>query len=288
MTIKKKVLGKGLASLIPSRFSSSQELMNSGAPQERVIEVEIEKIKSNPHQPRQTFDNLDQEELVASIKENGILQPLIVTRIPGGYELIAGERRLRAAKILDLKTVPAIVRKASDQRKLELALIENIQRRDLNPIEQARAYQKLLDDFHLTQEEIAKRVGKSRSLVTNTLRLLTLPSHIQRAIGEGKINFSQAKLILSLTSPSEQNKLYQKIIRSGLTVRETEKKIKKVKVKSHLRDISQDLNLRDKAEQLQGFLGTKVKIDNKNGQGKILIDFYSPEELNEIIKKIIK
>jgi len=279
-------LGKGLSSLIPPKIdkkiiSKDSEVL---ADDERVVQVSVAKIKANPHQPRSDFGYESMEELINSLKEYGILQPLILTASTDGYEVIAGERRLRAAQFLDFKTVPAVIRDIKEQQKLELALVENLQRKDLNPIEEAVAFQRLIDEFNLTQEEVAKRVGKNRSVVANTLRLLTLPSEIQKALINGKINYSTARIIAGLP-PQERTKFFQKVLKQDLTVRAVEGQARKVVVKRHLRT-TKDPNLAALEEKLQAALGTKVTIKKSGEAGQIVIDFYSGEELDNIITKI--
>lgn len=277
-------LGRGLGSLIPSRKGEASpivELLDN----ERILKIKTEIIEANPLQPRGRIDHAALEDLINSIKEHGILQPLIVSRTGAGYTLIAGERRLKAAKILGLKTVPAIVRDTSRQEKLEIALVENLQRKNLNPLEEAMAYQKLVDEFNLNQEQVAKRVGKSREAVANTLRLLALPREIQKAILEEKISEGHAKAILSLPEEKEQLKLFQTILKSNLSVRKTESISRKLK-KPNFRPF--DPALLEKEDFLREHLGTRVKIDKKGNRGKITIEFYSEAELNLIVKKIIK
>jgi ParB family chromosome partitioning protein len=287
-------LGRGLNSLIPPKFRKIDLNENKNENKrienvEKILNISVEKIKSNPQQPRQYFNLEELDELVKSIREYGIIQPLIVTKVgEDSYELIAGERRLRAAKILKLKTVPVILREAKEQEKLELALIENIQRENLNPIEEALAYQKLINEFNLSQEEIARKVGKSRSAVTNTLRLLNLPIEIQKALIDGKITVGHAKSILSLDTPSEQLNLFKKILENNLNVREVEKGVRKIQIKKgRFKDKKTPLLL-SKEETLRNYLGTKVEVKKKGDSGKIIIYFYSDEELNSIFRKIVK
>ncbi len=279
-------LGRGLSSLIPPKIDKKIFSKDSGvlADEEMVIQVPIVKIKSNPLQPRSDFDHEGLEELTNSIKEHGILQPLILTEEGDGYQVVAGERRLRAAKILEFKTIPAIIRDIKEQQKLELALVENIQRKDLNPIEEAVAFQRLIDEFSLTQEAVAKRLGKSRSAVTNTLRLLTLPSEIQKAVITGKINYSTARVIVGLPV-LERLKFFQKVLKQDLTVRAVEGQARTVAVKRHFRRVK-DPNLAALEEKLQAALGTKVSVKKSGETGSIVIEFYSAEELEEIIAKI--
>ena len=204
----KRSLGRGLSSLIPPKGVSISATQEAGSKDsgERISEVSVDQIKANPHQPRQQFDRESLEDLINSIKVHGILQPLVVVKVQGGYELIAGERRLRAAKTLELSRVPVVVRTASEQEKLELALVENVQRQNLNPIEKASGYQLLVDEFSLTQEEVSKKVGQSRAAVANTLRLLSLPATIQNAISEGELTEGHAKVLLSVSSDRDREK----------------------------------------------------------------------------------
>lgn len=287
---KKTGLGRGLDSLIPSKPIKRQTYPDKADPETRkgVFEVDIDKISENPMQPRKDFSHSELESLINSIKEHGILQPLILNKINDNkYELIAGERRLRAAKMAGFKKVPAVLRSAGEMEKLELALIENIQRQDLNPIERAEAYKKLIDEFDLTQESAAKRLGKSRSVVANAVRLLNLSAEIKKAIVDGKITEGHARLISSLERPKEQSKLFKKILKSNFSVRQTEDQVKNISVKGHTRKIKSDPYITSKEKELRDILGTKVKINKKGVRGQIVIDFYSEEELSEILKKII-
>jgi ParB family transcriptional regulator, chromosome partitioning protein len=300
------VLGRGLASLIPQKKKLSEaEKMNPVMPavskemsippsaslQDEFLEVAIEKVAANPQQPRHHFDEKELEELAKSIKEHGIIQPLVVAKIaPEQYELIAGERRLRASKLAGLKMVPVIVREeAGEREKLELALVENIQRHDLNPIEEARSFKKLTEEFDLTQEQVADKVGKSRSAVANKTRLLALPVEIQRSLIEGKISEGHARTILAIENPEKQRALFELILKDNLTVRQTEDKVREVTVNTHQRRLSAadiDPAIREKEEQLAQALGTKVTIKKSGGGGKIIIEFYSSEELENISNKI--
>jgi ParB family chromosome partitioning protein len=296
-------LGRGLASLIPQKNKSAAPNINtpqnfSQEPtkaaeslQDDFLEVAVGKIATNPQQPRHHFDEKELQELADSIKEHGIIQPLVVTKIaPEQYELIAGERRLKAAKLAGLAMVPVIVREETGEKeKLELALIENIQRHDLNVLEEARAYKKLMEEFDLTQEDIAARVAKSRSAVANKIRLLNLPIEIQRALQEGKITEGHARSILALENPERQRALFEMILKENLTVRETEEKVKEVTVATHQRKLGSSgfvSEYKEKEEQMAGALGTKVKIKKAGKGGKIIIDFYSPEELENISSKL--
>lgn len=300
-----KHLGRGLGALI-SNLNASQnnfkkeektsELFNfaqqstNKIDEQNILKIPVEKIKTNPEQPRQNFNHEAMEELVNSILEHGILQPLIASKDEeqGFYQLIAGERRLKAAQIAGLKTVPIIIREAQKSKKLQLALVENIQRQNLNPIEEARAYQRLIDEFNLTQEEVAKKVGKNRATIANILRILSLPKEIQEALSSSKINLGHAKIILGLNNPKEQLKLFEKILRYELNVRETENVKKNTSARRLQKNITTDPNLEENEQQLRETLGTKVKIFPKQKGGQIIIEYYSDEELGEIINKICK
>lgn len=286
-------LGRGLASLIPDKkntISADAGLARLNMDDKKsgggVLEVDINLIDANPHQPRLAFDEEKIGALAQSIKHHGIIQPLVASKNNGRYELIAGERRFLAAKKAGLKKVPLIVREAREKEKLELALIENVQRHDLNPIEEAKAFNKLAEDFQMSQEEIAERVGKSRSAVANKMRLLNLPVEIQRAIIENKITEGHAKAILAMPNPEKQRALFEMIIKQNLTVRQVEEKTKEVSVRSHKRQINVDPEIRELENRLMGALGTKVKVSKSGKGGKITIEYYSEEELNNILDKI--
>jgi ParB family chromosome partitioning protein len=281
-------LGRGLGSLIPSRSAEAGLVQQNVSAGERIQQLETGKIQPNSHQPRRHFDNEAQDDLIKSIKIHGIIQPLIVVEARGQYQLVAGERRLRAAKALGLKTVPAVVRSVTNQQKLELAVVENVQRQNLNPLEKAHAYKQLIEEFSLTQEEVSKKVGQSRASVTNILRLLQLPDEIQKALGEGKISEGHAKVLLGISSEEERLRIFKEILKNNLSVRSTEGQAQRVTVKKHSRVLRKDANLRDQEEKLQDALGTKVEIKKSGQQGTVLVHFYSGEELQEIIRKIIK
>lgn len=302
-------LGRGLASLIPQKNLPAPPPRRTGdeagksarntsrilaktqseALQDDFLEVPIEKVTSNPQQPRHNFDEKELQELADSIKKHGIIQPLVVAKIaPDQYELIAGERRLKASRLAGLKMVPVIVREESGEReKLELALVENIQRHDLGVLEEARAYKKLIEEFDLTQEDVADKVGKSRSAVANKVRLLGLPIEIQRALSEGKITEGHARSILAIENPEKQRALFEMILKDNLTVRQTEDKVKEVTVATHQRKLGSSVSpFQVEGEALAAKLGTKVSIKKSGSGGKILIDFYSREELENILSKI--
>src|SRR3989339_320328 len=278
-------LGKGLGSLIPQKHSLTERIIPSA--RKEILEIPPNDIKENPRQPRHHFSPADLEDLIASIKEHGILQPLVVTRAGAKYELIAGERRLRASRALGLKTVPAIVRDASEQEKLELALIENIQRQDLNAVEEAIAYKALVDEFGLTQDAVAARVGKSRSAVANILRLLDLPDEVIAALREGRITKSHARTLLSEENAERRHALFQSMLNGGMTVREVEARVGGTGQRSKWKgQYAKDPNVAAHEKRLREILGTKVEIQEKNGKGKIAISFYSKEELLELLDRL--
>ncbi len=309
-------LGRGLSSLIPPKKNSTQpsdetirepkedfnyfgrqgvaaDGIENAQPAKVVVpdknsvqEVDIAEIVPNPHQPRTEFDQEKLQELANSIKIHGIIQPLIVTKTAVGYELIAGERRLQASKLAGLMKVPVIVREESDQNKFELAIIENVQRHDLNLIEEAASYRKLSTEFDLSQEEIAKKIGKSRSSVANRMRLLELPIEVQRALTEGKITEGHCKLLLAIPNSEKQRAFFEMILKDKLTVRQTEDKTKDISVRTHKRKVNIDPETKNLEDELSGVLGTKVKIKKSGGGGQILIEYYSKEELNGILGKI--
>lgn len=281
-----------MSSLIPNKLSKNKETNDplqkkSFTGSDEVMKISIKDVVPNPNQPRYYFDGDNLKELADSIKEHGIIQPILVTKINGNqYELIAGERRLQASKLIGLEKIPAIVRLATGQQKLELALVENIQRHNLNSIEEAKAYKKLQVEFNLTQEEIAKRTGRSRPAIANIIRLLELPIEIQRGIIEEKITEGHARAILGIENPEKQRALYELILKNNLTVRATENKVKEITVHSHKRKVSKqaDPYLQDLEDNIQQKLGTKVKIKKHGTAGKITIDFFSEEEFDKIIK----
>ena len=268
--MKKKVLGRGLDALIPEARKSEASSN----------EIDIDRIVTNPNQPRLHLDETRLEELVASIRENGILQPILVRPFENGYQLVAGERRLTAAQRAGLLKVPAVVRDVPDDRLLELALVENIQREPLNPIEEAQAYQNLIEATESTQEQIAERLGKDRSTVANSIRLLKLPANIKQMVSEGKLSPGHARALLSANvSPSEITKTALIIIEKGWSVRETERWAKRQGAPPPMVRI-QDPNEAAAADRLRLVLGTKVEIHSKSkNKGEIRIHYFSQEEL---------
>ncbi len=252
-----------------------------------IQELDVSKIVANPFQPRTQFKPEALQELADSIKEHGVIQPLVVTETANGYELVVGERRFRASQLAGLTKVPAIVKKTlHDQTKLEVALIENIQRQELNAIEEARGYDRLIKAFNLTQDQVAKKVGKSRSAVANTLRLLNLPAEIQRGVIEGNITEGHARAILGLADIEKMILMYQTIIDQGWNVRQVEAKVREITVKRRIDAATPDPKLMAIETELRGKLGTQVKIQRQGRGGKITIDFFSDEDLEEIIHRI--
>lgn len=284
-------LGKGLGSLIPTSHiftAKVQTKETANAPRGQGIwNIPITEIIPNSEQPRKNFSHQDLEDLVLSIKKYGILQPITVTeRSDGGYELIAGERRMRASQIAGLATIPAIVRSATQQEKLELALIENIQRQNLNPIEEAFAFKRLIEEFELTQQEVADNVGKSRPVVANTIRLLDLPEEIQRALMDGKISSGKARALLSLTDVREQLALFHSMIGEGITVRDVEREVASKGAESRKGSIRRDPNISAQEKLIEERLGTKVQIHLRGEKGTIEIQFFSKEELKRLIQEL--
>lgn len=278
-------IGRGLGALI-APTGSGKKSTNQPAPQndtERIWMVPVGKIRPDPNQPRRNFKQEELKELADSIKEHGVLQPPLVSELAdGGYELIAGERRWRASQLAGLATIPVIVKKLADQQRLEVALIENVQRENLNPIEEAFAYKRLVEEFHLTQEQVSDKVGKSRPAVANAIRLLGLPEEVQNALINGKISTGQARALLSLGDRQKQLDMLASMLGEKITVRELEKKVQNQAPQS----MRKDPNLLYVEEQLRSALGTKVLLNGKSDRGSIAISYFSKEELKDIIKKI--
>ncbi|MDK2984380.1 MAG: ParB family transcriptional regulator, chromosome partitioning protein [Clostridia bacterium] len=286
----KKGLGKGLQALIPPVSNLDN---NEG----EVQSIPIDKIKPNYFQPRKNFDEEKLQELADSINEHGVVQPIVVRSYgEDQYELVAGERRWRACRLLNMETIPAIVRDFNDQQVTEIALIENVQREDLNPIEEAWAYKTLLDEFNLTQNELSNRVGKSRSFIANMMRLLNLPVEIQECLSSGQLSIGHARALLPLENIDKQIELAKKIIENELTVREVEKIVKdllseKDKDRKKEKEVDKEyINPMNKIfeDKLQELLGTKVKFKQKNkDSGKIEIEYYTSEDLERIIEILV-
>ncbi|KPK41387.1 MAG: hypothetical protein AMJ78_05670 [Omnitrophica WOR_2 bacterium SM23_29] len=275
--MERKVLGKGLKALIPD------EAVIKTA--QTTALLKLDEISPSKFQPREVIDPEKQKELILSIKEKGVIQPIVVRPKGSGYELIAGERRLRAAKELGFSQLPAIIKDVKDDEALEISLIENIQRQDLNPIEEAQAYQRLIDEFSLTQEETSQKVGKDRASVANTLRLLKLPEKIKEEIYLGRISMGHAKAILMLESKEAQLELCNKIVKRGLSVREAEYFIRrKLAGPSRRRLKRRSPEIQAIEEELRKIFGTKVTIMHHQKRGKILIEYYSNEDLDRLLK----
>ena len=274
----RQALGKGLGALIPEKG------IPEGEGKKALYHCGIEEVQPNPFQPRKAFSDEQLQELVDSIREKGILQPLLVRRKSEGYELIAGERRWRAAQRAGLREIPILVRDVSDSEMLELSLIENIQRENLNPIEEAEAYKRLMEQFHLTQEEISKKVGKDRTTIANTVRLLRLPPEIKLSLAEGKITMGHARAFLSLDGVDKQKLLWKRLLSGGLSVRQTENLVKRLRTRSSATPRRSHPEWSALIEELQRALGTKVRIVGKQKRGKIEIDFFSSDELDRIIE----
>ncbi len=301
MAVKRGGLGKGLDSLIPDNGKVSEQEKKVKVV-EKVIEKIVEKpaevrlkihqIEPNREQPRKKFDEEALQELSESIRQFGILQPLIVQERKDYYEIIAGERRWRAAKLAGLKEVPVIIRKMSEQEIVEISLIENIQRENLNPMEEAAAYKRLLTEFQLKQEEVAERVGKSRTAVTNSMRLLKLDERVQQMVVEGMLSTGHARAILSIEDPELQFQTANQIYNGNLSVREAERLVKKIgkdKPAKKEKDFQQDAVFQDLEEKMKAALGTKVSINRKDEKkGKIEIEYYSIEELERLMEILIK
>ncbi|MBI9048476.1 MAG: ParB/RepB/Spo0J family partition protein [Anaerolineaceae bacterium] len=286
---KRSGLGKGLDALIPTtpQFESSG---NSANTENSIQQIALDKIIPNPWQPRQAMDSDELDSLAASIKEHGVIQPLIVSVHPDEadlYILIAGERRLRASEIANLKEVPVIIRDTTEQEKLELALIENVQRENLAPLDTAKAYQQLNQDFNLSHDEIALRVGKSRVAITNTLRLLKLPPSVQNALSEEKISEGHARTLLTLLNIQAQTAALQTILSHQLSVRQTEELVRKLhgEKKAATPKAEKKPEIKGIEEQLRIALGTKVTLNHGKKGGTITLHYYSDEELNALIER---
>lgn len=286
MMEKRSVLGKGLSALIPDRIDDS-----SGLQKKSIVSLKVNEVQYNTLQPRLHYDQEGLEELKNSIREKGVLQPILVRVKGDGYEVVAGERRLRAAQALELEEIPVVIRDVSDEEALVLALVENLQREELNAIEEAKAFKRLVDEFQLTQEQVADAVGKERSTVTNILRLLKLPDNIQEAVAKNMITMGHARTLLSIEDADKQYKVFLEIMEKGVSVRQAEqmtqssildgkKRIKVVKEKDH--------EIVYLEEELRNLLGTKVSVDAKKKRGKIVIEYYSLDDLDRILEILRK
>lgn len=299
MSSTNRGLGRGFDALIPTQidveFDPTAEVVKTPEGTDKrvaadeVMQLEVGIVSPNPHQPRLTFDEGALAELAASIKEHGVMQPIVVVESKGEYQLVAGERRLRASKLAGKKTIPAIVRSYSKQQQVELALIENIQREDLNPLETATSYRKLVDEFNMSNDDIAKRVGKDTSTVSNTMRLLNLPLDAKRAVAEGAISEGHGRVILSLKENDKQLELLDLIVRNGWTVRQAEAFARDFKRKTTTVDkvAAKQAARNEVTEAIAGRLKTPVTIQRTAKGGKLLIQFSSDKELERLKKAIL-
>lgn len=283
--MKTKRLGKGLSALIPEQVDDTQNISPS---EEHLFEVNVGEVKPNPYQPRVTFDEQALSELKDSIREKGLIQPITVRRKNSHFELIAGERRLRAAIEVGLKKIPAYIMKVETKEEmLELAIVENVQRERLNPIEQANAFQRLIEECKLTQDEIAQKIGKERSTITNMLRLLRLPKQIQKSVEQGEISVGHARTLLAVEGTENQINIWKKVLKNEISVRKLEKIVKElaeVKPNQPIKTKKKSVHILKVEEKLRNTFGTKVSIKSKSEGGSIDIEFYSPEDLNRLLE----
>lgn len=280
MAVKKSALGKGLGALIPEVDETKITIDKNG-----ILEVDINFIAPNEKQPRKNFDEDKLNALAQSIKEKGVIQPILVTKDGEYFTIIAGERRWRAAKLAGLKKMPVIEKKLNDIEIMEISLIENLQREDLNPIEEAMAYKRLVEEFSLTQEEISKRVGKSRPAIANSLRLLNLDPRVANYIVEGTISEGHGRMLVSIDNKDLQYEIAKKIIDESLNVRQTERLIKKLNEKKNVNEKKdkKDIYIKEIEDKLKDVLGTKVSINKSRKKGKIEIEYYSEDDLQRIL-----
>ncbi len=288
----RKALGRGLGALIPTRTAPvAPPAPQQPEPAETVAHVAIELIEPNPLQPRRVFQAERLQELAQSIRANGIIQPLVVRRVDGRYQLVAGERRWRAAKLAGLKHVPAIVQEFADDRLLEVTLIENIQREDLNPIETAAAFARLANELRLSHDEIGRRTGKDRTTITNLLRLLNLPSDIQELVAERRLSSGHARCLLSLPTPELQREVAEKSVAQGLSVRQVERLTQRMlesREPKHADEVQQDPNVKAAIAEMERALGVRIRIVEKaNHKGRIEIEYHSQDDLDRIYSVIV-
>ena len=277
----KKKLGKGLSEIFGEDIESFIDDIDNNASTSSNKTLKVDEIRPNPYQPRKVFDKSELEELANSIKENGVFQPILVRKSLSGYELVAGERRLRASKLAGLKEIPVIIKDFNDTQMMEISLLENIQRKDLSPIEEANAYNQLIKKLNYTQEELAKRLGKSRTNITNMLRLLALPSEVQDMVNSNKLSYGQARTLLALDDKDQSIELANKTIKEGLSVRQLEQLTKKpVKKDKPSKVIKTDPFIEDVKQTLQSKYSTKVEIKDK----KLIIHYSNTNDLNRILE----
>ncbi|MCX5667792.1 MAG: ParB/RepB/Spo0J family partition protein [Candidatus Omnitrophica bacterium] len=281
--MEKRALGRGLSALIPQR-----EVVFVKNSAEAIVHIPLSDVKANKYQPRVEFNKEKLNDLVNSIKEKGIIQPVLVRKTIDGYELIAGERRLRAAAMLKLENVPAIIKDVGDVDMLEIALIENIQREELNPIDEARAFERLTTEFNFTQDKIAETLGKDKSTISNAIRLLGLPRKVQDHVSKGAITAGHARALLGLPTENEQYRVCNVVISKGLSVRETEKLVERRRAEAgtEKKPVKRDHGIDSIATEMQQALGTRVKIFHGKKRGTIQIEYYSVEDLNRILEII--
>ncbi len=297
--MKKRGLGKGINALFPETSTAGEVVEDK----EEIVTIPLENIFPNPYQPRMEFDEQKLEEMARTISTYGIIQPIVVNKEGGSYYLVAGERRLRAAKIANVDTIPAIVKEFTEEQILEITLIENLQREDLNPIEEASAYKTLMEKFAFTQDELAARLGKSRSSIANALRLLTLDNDIKEYLAKGKLTVGQVRPVLSLEDSRLQKNLVREIFDDNLTARDVEKKVKDLTQRNNGSDTAEkkgkrkqrdeadaadDIFIKDLEEKLQSYLGTKINIKSGRGkEGRIELYYYGEEDLNRLLSFIL-
>jgi ParB family chromosome partitioning protein len=283
--MKTKRLGKGLGALIPDQTEGLRDVDRSN---DQLLEVNVAEVKPNPYQPRINFNERALAELKDSIREKGLIQPITVRRVNSHFELIAGERRLRAAIEIGLKKVPAYIMKVETKEEmLELAIVENVQRERLDPIEQANAYQRLLKECKLTQDEIAQKIGKDRSTITNMLRLLRLPAVIQKSVAAGEVSVGHARTLLVLEETEDQIQIWEKLLKNDFSVRKLERVVKELseeKSSKLIKSRKKSIHILKIEEKMRDIFGTKVNLRTKKEGGSIDIEFYSPEDLNRILE----
>lgn len=312
MSSKKVALGRGLSAILPSRSENEDEDQDGGRVVRsdparmagRVAEIEVHRVRANPYQPRTSFDEKSLDELAASILQLGVIQPITVRTAEEGFELISGERRLRAARRAGLKWIPAFVREADLEAMIEMAIVENIQREELNPIEVALGYQRLIEECNLTQEQVAQKVGKNRATVANLLRLLRLPPRIQASLRDGRVSIGHARALVTVSDDTFQLELIDTIEKNDLSVREVEERVRKWREREqrdeasigrqkatepsgHEQNDRDSLQVREYTSQLRSLLSTRVKIRRKSSGGQIEIEFYSDEDLERIVELLL-
>ncbi len=289
MEHQRKALGKGLSALLPTRSAPPQP--QPPAHEDVAQTIAVDAIDPNPHQPRRVFQSERLSELAQSIRANGIIQPIVVRRVADRFQLVAGERRWRASKLAGLTHVPVVIQEIPDDRLLEITLIENIQREDLNPIETAQAFSRMAEELSLNAEQIGQRTGKDRTTITNFIRLLGLPSDLQQLIGERRLSAGHARCLLSLPGPDLQREVAEKAVAQGWSVRQMERTTQKMmegRKPKHVEEVDTDPNVKAAIQELERVLGTKVRIVEKAKQkGKIEIDYYSADDLDRIYTAIV-